>query len=261
MPLIDEVGPENYSSYVDTKLPMGMLFVQPDAEDKDALIEMGRAVAAAFRGKAVFVWVDSAKYIAQAKKVGLSGDIIPAFAVDDIDNQKHYAYDETADLTEETITAFVQGVLDGEIEETVKSEPVPANNDGPVTVVVGSTLQALVEDTTKDVFIEFYAPWCGHCKKLVPIWDELGEKFADIETVTIAKMDATANDAPGMGVKGFPTLVYFKAGGDRSPVRYNGGRTLDDFVSYLEANKGSDWTLAAGDDAEETGDNHDHSEL
>merc|ERR1711916_426018 len=85
---------------------------------------------------------------------GMGGKGFPtlAFAVDDIDNQKHYAYDETADLTEETITAFVQGVLDSEIEETVKSEPVPANNDGPVTVVVGSTLQALVEDTTKDVF-------------------------------------------------------------------------------------------------------------
>ena len=43
--------------------------------------------------------------------------------------------------------------------------------------------------------IEFYAPWCGHCKKLTPIFEELGEKLAE-ESVEIVKMDATANDVP-----------------------------------------------------------------
>ena len=47
----------------------------------------------------------------------------------------------------------------------------------------------------QDVLIEFYAPWCGHCKKLTPIYDELGAKLAD-EDVEIVKMDATANDVP-----------------------------------------------------------------
>jgi protein disulfide isomerase family A protein 3 len=52
-----------------------------------------------------------------------------------------------------------------------------------------------VSPAVQDVLVEFYAPWCGHCKKLTPIYDELGAKMAD-EDVEIVKMDATANDVP-----------------------------------------------------------------
>ena len=46
-------------------------------------------------------------------------------------------------------------------------------------VVVGETFDEIVNDPTKDVLIEFYAPWCGHCKNLEPIYRELGEKVGN----------------------------------------------------------------------------------
>lgn len=63
-------------------------------------------------------------------------------------------------------------------------------------VVVGENFDEIVNDPTKDVLIEFYAPWCGHCKTLEPKFNELGEKFAGSKDIVIAKMDATANGVP-----------------------------------------------------------------
>ena len=94
----------------------------------------------------------------------------------------------------------------------------------------------LVTDNTKDVLVEFYAPWCGHCKKLTPVFDELGEKMEGTN-VDIVKMDATANDVPpGYDVRGFPTLFWVPSDTKKAQP-YNGGRELDDFVKFIEANK------------------------
>ena len=52
----------------------------------------------------------------------------------------------------------------GKIAPKYKSEKPPRKNNGPVKIVVANTFQQIVGDKTKDVLIEFYAPWCGHCK-------------------------------------------------------------------------------------------------
>ena len=54
------------------------------------------------------------------------------------------------------------------------------------------------------------APWCGHCKQLAPIYDELAEALKDIEDTVVAKMDSTANEIDMVAIKSFPTLKYFK---------------------------------------------------
>ena len=66
------------------------------------------------------------------------------------------------------------------MKPTLKSEtPSEEDTKGDVVVVKGSSFNELVLDNTKDVLVEFYAPWCGHCKNLAPTYDELGAKFKD----------------------------------------------------------------------------------
>jgi len=113
----------------------------------------------------------------------------------------------------------------------LKSEAIPDDNGMPVTVAVGKNFDDVVTNNNKDTLIEFYAPWCGHCKKLTPIYDELGQKLKD-EDVAIVKMDATANDVPEtFEVRGFPTLFWIPKG--KKPVKYESGRELDDFIKFI----------------------------
>ena len=76
------------------------------------------------------------------------------------------------------MTEFVNKLKNDELEPFLKSEPVPESNDGPVTVAVGKNFDDVVTNNGKDTLIEFYAPWCGHCKKLAPVFDELGTKVS-----------------------------------------------------------------------------------
>ena len=65
-----------------------------------------------------------------------------------------------------------------------------------MTVVVGSSFEEVILDTSKHVLVEFYAPWCGHCKALEPKYKKLAKQLKDENSVVIAKFDATTNDTP-----------------------------------------------------------------
>lgn len=128
-------------------------------------------------------------------------------------------------------------VFPGKVKAIIKSQPVPKNNKGPVKVVVGKTFDDIVMDAKKDVLIEFYAPWCGHCKKMEPDYVALGKKYKGEKNLVIAKMDATANDVPNDNykVEGFPTIYLAPSDSKQSPVKFEGGdRTVEGLSSFLE---------------------------
>jgi len=101
-----------------------------------------------------------------------------------------------------------------------------------VKVIVGKTFKEIVLDDTKDVLVEFYAPWCGHCKKLAPIYDTLAEELKDIKDLIISKFDATANEVEGLEIRGYPTLKFYPKGSKGTPLDVE-GRELEELKTFL----------------------------
>jgi len=133
------------------------------------------------------------------------------------------------------VKAWVDSFLAGTLQPTIKSEELPADNSGPVKTVVAKNFDEIVNDPTKDVLVEFYAPWCGHCKALAPTFEEVGKAVQSIPSVVIAKIDATANDVnPTLNIRGFPTIKFFPANNKNEPVEYEGDRTKEDFIEFLQ---------------------------
>ena len=87
-------------------------------------------------------------------------------------------------------------------------------------------------DNTRVVL--YYAPWCPHCKTLMPTWDQL-ESESSGSNVSVEKVDCDANPeaAEEQGVNGFPTIVLFKNG---EAVTYEGDRSLDDIKKFISSN-------------------------
>ena len=85
----------------------------------------------------------------------------------------------------------------------------------------------------KGWFIKFYAPWCGQCKAIEPIW--LDFSLADLE-INVGKVDCTNNAklCNGFGVNKYPTIIYFPAdeGYGGSYFRYEGPRTYGGFFKF-----------------------------
>jgi len=117
----------------------------------------------------------------------------------------------------------------------LNSEKTPADWDAkPVKVLTGENFPTVVNNADKHVFVEFYAPWCGHCKELAPVWDALAESFIDHSDIVVAKMDSTANELEDVSIQSFPTLKFFPKGDDKTPVDYEGERTFEGLKKFLE---------------------------
>ncbi|KAI3766818.1 hypothetical protein L2E82_16892 [Cichorium intybus] len=84
-----------------------------------------------------------------------------------------------------------------------KSDSIPENNDDDVKIVVGNNFEDIVLDESKDVLLEIYAPWCGHCQALEPTYNKLAKHLRYINSLVIAKTDGTTNEHPRSKVMNF----------------------------------------------------------
>jgi len=97
------------------------------------------------------------------------------------------------------------------------------NKYSGVTILTSANWKQQVLDSDQMWLVEFYAPWCGHCKSLAPEWEKAAKQLKG--TVNVGAVDMTENESVGApyDVKGFPTLKWF--GSDKKkPENYEGAR-------------------------------------
>ncbi|KAK2626653.1 hypothetical protein QTJ16_003828 [Diplocarpon rosae] len=237
IPLIGELGPETYSDYMARKIPLAYIFAETE-EERTALSKSLKDIAELHKGKVSFATIDAKQFGAHAGNLNLKADKWPAFAIQDTVNNKKFPHDQEKELSNENIRRFVSDFVEGKIEPSIKSEPIPETQEGPVQIVVAKNYDEIILDDKKDVLIEFYAPWCGHCKALAPKYDILAQLYVDggfTDKITIAKADATANDVPDE-ISGFPTIKLYKAGDKKNPVDYEGDRSIPDLIKFVKEN-------------------------
>lgn len=247
IPFSQDTAPKIFGGAIKTHL---LVFAD---ESDSALAEEIKTVAREVKGRMLAVTVDKS----QERVTGYFGitkaDFPTAVVVNmpEGSNLKKYLLGHS-DITAAALSKFAQDYFDGNLKPHLKSAKPPASNDEGVKVIVGTTFEEIALDETKDVLVEFYAPWCGHCKALAPKYDELAEKLSGVEHITIAKMDATANevDHPGVDVRGFPTIKFFKAGDKENVVDYDGEREVDGFISFLQKHSSQDFSLDGDDGGE-----------
>ncbi|KAK3802461.1 hypothetical protein RRG08_033100 [Elysia crispata] len=251
-----EITVENIQTFIaGNRLPLVIEFTQESAqkifggeiknhilmflkkEGNDDTIKGFESVAKEFKGKVLFIYLDTANEdnTRIMEFFGLKEEETPAVRLIRLSDDMTKYKPEFSGVGAEDVKQFVQDFMDGKLKPHLMSEDVPEDWDAkPVKVLVGKNFREVAFDKTKAVFVEFYAPWCGHCKQLAPIWDDLGKAYEDNDKIVIAKMDSTANEIEEVKIQSFPTLKYFPAGSDEI-IDYNGERTLEGFKKFLDS--------------------------
>ena len=138
----------------------------------------------------------------------------------------------------EEIIKFVNDWYGGKVPK--KYLRIPGELKGTVYTVTEKTFSKEVIDNDKDVFVKFFAPWCGHCKKMAPKFEELAERLNKNEKLQLVEIDATANKIEGININSYPTLMMYPSGKKSSPVKYSGEYSvsaMEAFVKQQATNK------------------------
>ncbi|XP_033107441.1 protein disulfide-isomerase A5-like [Anneissia japonica] len=233
---VDHLGDNNFKSFMKKKKHALVMFYAPwCGHCKKAKPEF-QASAATFESnsKVSFVAVDCTEAKDTCSQYDVAGYPTLKFF-----NYGKLTQDYKSGRTEVDFTAFMHMQIDPNSVPT--SEPPPQKafwtslEGGENVVMMGAGNMNEVLSSNTNVLVMFYAPWCGHCKKMKPAFVEAASKLKELEIDGVfAAVDAVVEKilADNNDVTGYPSLLFFKNG--EKQFKYTGGRTTEDLLEFMK---------------------------
>jgi protein disulfide-isomerase A1 len=166
---------------------------------------------------------------------GIASTDQPAFLIFD-PRARSQKFKFSGEFSLENLRNFVRLWLARKLEVYLKSQDLPAQSfENGVQVLVGKNFEGLVYDSTKDVLVMFYAPWCENSKALAPEYEELAQKVKSIPSLMIGKLDATANDVLGIEINNFPLLKFYPAN-NKKGIDFSGNKDFQGLLKFVTEN-------------------------
>ncbi|KAM9211064.1 protein disulfide-isomerase-like protein of the testis [Dugong dugon] len=213
-----------------------MLFVSKSSESFGTIIQQYRLTSKEFQNKILFILVntDEPRNRRVFEYFRITKVDIPSVQILNLTSDVRYKM-PAEEITYENLKKFGISFLSRSAKKHQSSEELPKYwDEGPVKQLVGKNFHIVVFDKERDVFVMFYAPWSKKCRALFPLWEELGRKYQNHSTVTIAKIDITANDIQLMNLDRYPFFRFFPINSEQGVI-YKGEYTVKGFSDFLES--------------------------
>jgi len=256
VPLVGEKSAYTGVIYDKQRLPVVTLFADNADLDKNEkqfnyYANRMRKVAKDYKNELIFAIASKADYSYELDDYGILLPTRNDVGVGLRDGTSFYKMTDAFGI--ENLHNFIKAYKAGEIVPRVKEGPagvdsdIEESDDGTPSSVVTLDDKNFDEEVTNspnDVMIEFYAPWCGHCKALAPKYKKVASMLEHIDSVTVAAFDATAHDIPSeYEVQGYPTLMFVKGNDKKNPINYDGDREAQAIVDFIQAHASTKFQL------------------
>uniref|UniRef100_A0A4W4EZZ6 Protein disulfide-isomerase A6 n=1 Tax=Electrophorus electricus TaxID=8005 RepID=A0A4W4EZZ6_ELEEL len=233
-----ELSPSNFNKQVLQSDSMWLVeFYAPWCGHCQRLTPDWKKAATALKGIVKLGAVDADQHKSLAGQYGISGfPTIKIFGANKNKPEDYQGGRTSQAIVEGTMTALrslVKDRLSGWTGGSGHSKQSGTGSKKDVVELTDDNFDKLVLNGHEVWMVEFFAPWCGHCKKLEPEWTAaaIAVKEQTKGKVKLGAVDATVHQglARRYGIRGFPTIKIFSKG--EEPKDYDGGRTRPDIVA------------------------------
>ncbi|CAH2049985.1 unnamed protein product, partial [Iphiclides podalirius] len=225
-----ELTPSNFERLVTKSDEIWIVeFFAPWCGHCKNLVPEYKKAARALKGIIKVGAVDADQYKELSQKYAVSG--FPTIKI--FTGSKHSPY-QGQRTAEAFVEAGLKAAKEKAFENLGKKSSGSSSDKSDVITLTDSNFKELVLDSEDLWLVEFYAPWCGHCKNLEPHWAKAATELKG--KVKLGALDATVHQemASRYQVQGYPSIKFFPSGKKTSDSveDYNGGRTSSDIVAF-----------------------------